>query len=145
MADGTMTTMQYPMQSRYLQPQQEGKHYIMGYIAARWPNFGAGKNAEQKRQMIAVWERDLADIPLALQKSALDAKASAGQLFPPSSPAELRRWCEEVQPSMTALDVAVYQTAIECDLLDADFCRRQIEKYRAAQAAGRNAYAGWEG
>ena len=51
-----MTTMQDPIQSWYLQPQQEGKHYIMGYIAARWPNFGAGKKAEQKRQMIAVWE-----------------------------------------------------------------------------------------
>ena len=134
-----MTTMQYPMQSGYLQPQQESKHYIMGYIAARWPNFGAGK------KMIAVWEQDLADIPLALQKAALDAKARAGQLFPPSSPVELRRWCEEVQPSMTALDVAVYQTALECNLLDADFCRRQIAKYNAAQAAGRNAYAGWEG
>ena len=46
---------------------------------------------------------------------------------------------------MTALDVAVYQTALECNLLDADFCRRQIAKYNAAQAAGRNAYAGWEG
>ena len=57
-----MTTMQYPMQSGYLQPQQESKHYIMGYIAARWPNFGAGKKSEQKRQMIAVWEQDLADI-----------------------------------------------------------------------------------
>ena len=126
-----MTTMQYPMQSGYLQPQQESKHYIMGYIAARWPNFGAGKKSEQKRQMIAVWEQDLADIPLALQKAALDAKARAGQLFPPSSPVELRRWCEEVQPSMTALDVAVYQTALECNLLDADFCRRQIAKYNA--------------
>ena len=72
-----MTTMQYPMQSGYLQPQQESKHYIMGYIAARWPNFGAGKKSEQKRQMIAVWEQDLADIPLALQKAALDAKARA--------------------------------------------------------------------
>ena len=145
MADGAMTTTQDPMQSGYLQPQQEGKHYIMGYIAARWPNFGTGKKAEQKRQMIAVWEQDLMDIPLALQKAALDAKARAGQLFPPSSPAELRCWCEEVQPSMTALDVAVYQTALECNLLDADFCRRQIAKYNAAQAAGRNAYAGWEG
>ena len=144
MADGAMTTMQDPMRSGYLQPQQEGKHYIMGYIAAMWANFGAGKSPDQKRQMIAAWEQALADIPPALQKVALDERIKAGQIYPPSSPAELRRWCNAVQQPMNEVDAAMYRTAMECGLLDADFCQRQIAKYHAAQAAGAAAYAGWD-
>lgn len=119
-------------------------HPIMGYIGAVWPNFGAGKTAEQKRMMIAVWEQALADIPLGLQRRAIDVQVRAGQKWPPSSPAELREWCDAVQPPMDALAAAFYRSSLETGVLDAAFCRRQLEKYDAARAAGRNAYAGWD-
>lgn len=124
-------------------PQAE-LHPIIGYIGAVWPNFGAGKTADQKRMMIAVWEQALADIPLGLQRRAIDAKVRAGQKWPPSSPAELREWCDAVQPPMDAVAAAFYRSSLETGVLDTEFCRRQLEKYEAARAAGRNAYAGWD-
>ena len=124
-------------------PQAE-LHPIMGYIGAVWPNFGAGKTADQKRMMIAVWEQALADIPLGLQRRAIDAKVRAGQKWQPSSPAELREWCDAVQPPMDAVAAAFYQSSLETGVIDAAFCRRQLEKYEAARAEGRNAYAGWD-
>lgn len=125
-------------------PAGKGLHYIMGYIAAIWPNFAAGRTPDQKRAMIAVWEKALADIPVPLQKAALDAKVRAGQVFPPSSPAELRAWCNEIQRPMDAWSVKLYTDAAQCGLLDAAFCQRQIQKYEATQKQGRSVYAGWE-
>ena len=122
----------------------EGLHYIMGYIAAVWPNFGTGRTPDQKRAMIAVWEQALSDIPVPLQKKAIDAKVRAGQVFPPSSPAELRNWCNEIQLPMQPWSVSWYRDMAELGILDPDFCQRQIEKYEAGVKAGRNVYAGWE-
>ena len=119
-------------------------HPVMGLIGTLWTNFGAGKTAAQKRQMIAAWESALDDIPVGLQVKAIRCKAQAGQVWPPSSPAEVRQWCDDMQPPMNGMDVLWYQTAMEEGLLDPDFCRRQIDKYNAAQAAGRVAYAGWD-
>lgn len=64
--------------------------------------------------------------------------------WPPSSPAELREWCDAVQPPMDALAAAFYRSSLETGVLDAKFCRRQLEKYEVARAEGRNAYAGWD-
>lgn len=122
----------------------KGVHFIMAYIAVLWPNFCAGMTAAQKQQVIKAWEGNLYDIPPALQKVALDERIKAGQIYPPSSPAELRRWCNAVQQPMNGMDAAMYRTAMECGLLDADFCQRQIAKYHAAGAAGAAAYAGWD-
>lgn len=119
-------------------------HPIMGYIGAVWPNFGAGKTAEQKRMMIAVWEQALADIPLGLQRRAIDAQVRAGQKWPPSSPAELREWCDAVQPPMDGLLEAWYRSCIETKVLDPKFCRQQIEKFETSREEGRNYYAGWD-
>lgn len=118
-------------------------HPVMAYIGAIWPNFAAGKTPQQKRTMIAAWESALADVPVGLQKKAIDRMVRAGQKWPPSSPAELREWCDAVQPPMDALAAAFYQSSLETGVLDAAFCRRQLEKYEAARAEGRNAYAGW--
>lgn len=126
------------------QSVEDGLHYIMGYIAAVWPNFGNGKTPAQKRSMIAVWEKALQDVPVKLQKEAIDRKVCAGQIFPPSSPAELITWCNEIRPPMTKWDAKMYADLAECGILDAAFCRRQIEKYEKAKAAGRSAYAGWD-
>ena len=125
-------------------PGGEGLHFIMGYIAALWPNFAAGRTPDQKRAMIAVWERALDDIPIKLQKAALDKKVRAGQLYPPSSPAELRTWCDEVQPPMQSWQVKWYADMAELGFFDPEFCRRQIEKFEAGEKAGRNVYVGWE-
>lgn len=141
MVHGAMTT-RYAALDRTEEPADI--HPVMGLIGALWPNFGAGKIAVQKRQMIAAWEAALDDIPVALQVKAIRCKAQAGQVWPPSSPAEVRQWCDAVQPPMNGMDVLWYQTAMEEGLLDPDFCRRQIDKYNAAQAAGRAAYAGWD-
>ena len=122
----------------------EGLHFIMGYIAALWPNFAAGRTPDQKRAMIAVWERALDDIPIMLQKAALDKKVRAGQLYPPSSPAELRTWCDEVQRPMQAWQVKWYADMAELGFFDPEFCKRQIEKFEAGEKAGRNVYVGWE-
>lgn len=43
-----------------------------------------------------------------------------------------------------ALFAAFYQSSLETGVLDAVFCRRQLEKYEASRAEGRNAYAGWD-
>lgn len=139
------TLMENPLRGAVTgaKPQAE-LHLIMGHIGAVWPNFGAGKTADQKRMMIAVWEQALADIPLGLQRRAIDAKVRGGQKWPPSSPAELREWCDAVQPPMDALAAAFYRSSLETGVLDATFCRRQLEKYEAARAEGRNAYAGWD-
>lgn len=126
------------------QPVDDGLHYIMGYIAAVWPNFGNGKTPAQKRSMIAVWEKALQDVPVKLQKEAIDRKVRAGQIFPPSSPAELISWCNEIRPPMTKWDAKMYADWAEDGFCDPDFCRRQIEKYEKAKAAGRSAYAGWD-
>ena len=140
-----MTLPETPMRGAVANTSvQKELHPIMGYIGAVWPNFGAGKTDAQKRAMIAVWEEALADIPLGLQRRAIDAKVRAGQKWPPSSPAELREWCDAVQPPMDGLAAAFYQSSLETGVLDAAFCRRQLEKYEAARAAGRNVYAGWE-
>ena len=122
-----------------LQAGQE-LHPVMAYIGALWPNFAAGKTPQQKRTMIAAWESALADVPVGLQKKAIDRMVRAGQKWPPSSPAELREWCNAVQKPMDGFDVAFYRSALETGVLDADFCREKIEKYRAAKG---NVYAGW--
>ena len=115
-------------------------HPVMAYIGAIWPNFAAGKTPQQKRTMIAAWESALADVPVGLQKKAIDRMVRAGQKWPPSSPAEMREWCNAVQKPMDGLDMAFYRSALETGVLDADFCRKQIEKYRTAKG---NVYAGW--
>lgn len=142
MADRALTEIPLRGAVAAAKPPEE-LHPIMGYIGAVWPNFGAGKTDEQKRRMIAAWERALEDIPLGLQRRAIDAKVRAGQKWPPSSPAELREWCDAVQPPMDALSAAFYRSAAGAGVLDADFCERQRQRYEKAQAEGRNAYAGW--
>lgn len=127
-------------------PQDAGAdiHPTMALIGALWANFGAGKTAQQKRQMIVSWETALADIPVGLQLEAVRRKAKAGQVWPPSSPAEIRQWCNEVQRPMNSFDRLWYQTCLEEGLLDPEHCRKQIEKYEKAQAVGRVCYAGWD-
>lgn len=125
-----------------LQAGQE-LHPIMAYIGALWPNFAAGKTPQQKRTMIAAWESALADVPVGLQKKAIDRMVRAGQKWPPSSPAELREWCDAVQKPMDGMSAAFYRSAACAGVLDADFCDRQRQRYEQAQAEGRNAYAGW--
>lgn len=141
MAHGAMTTTQAALDRP---ADQVDLHPVMGLIGALWANFGSGKNAMQKRQMIAAWEAALDDIPVTLQLEAIQRKARVGQVWPPSSPAEVRRWCDEVQAPMNGMDAAWYRTCIDEELLDANFCQHQIDKYNAAQAAGRAAYAGWD-
>lgn len=140
MVDRALTTAQTAL-DRPVEPVD--LHPVMGLIGALWPNFGAGKTAAQKRQMIAAWESALNDIPVGLQAKAIRCKAQAGQVWPPSSPAEIRQWCDDMQPPMNGMDVLWYQTAMEEGLLDPDFCRRQIDGYKAAKAAGRAYYSGW--
>lgn len=143
MADRSMTVSNTDL-TQQAQPVDDCLHYIMGYIAAVWPNFGSGKTPAQKRSMIAVWEKALQDVPVKLQKEAIDRKVRAGQIFPPSSPAELIAWCNEIRPPMTKWDAKMYADLAECGILDAAFCQRQIDRYDAAQKAGSFAYAGWE-
>lgn len=141
MADRAMTVAQTAL-DRSAEPVD--LHPVMGLIGALWANFGTGKTAMQKRQMMAAWEMALDDIPVKLQLEAIRRKARAGQVWPPSSPAEVRKWCEEVQKPMDGMDAAWYRSCIETGVLDVNFCARQIEKYNAAQAAGRVAYTGWD-
>lgn len=141
MANGAMTVAQTAL-DRSAEPAD--LHPVMGLIGALWTNFGNGKTAVQKRQMMAAWETALDDIPVKLQLEAVKQKARAGQVWPPSSPAEVRKWCDAVQAPMNGMDVAWYRTCIETGLLDASFCQHQIDKYNAARAAGRAAYAGWD-
>lgn len=143
MADRSITVSNTAL-TQQAQPVENGLHYIMGYIAAVWPNFGSSKAPAQKRLMITVWEQALQDIPVKLQKAAIDAKIRAGQLFPPSSPAELRVWCNEIQRPMDDGTAKWYADMAELGFFDPDFCQRQIDKYEAAKKEGRNAYAGWE-
>lgn len=63
-----------------LQAGQE-LHPVMAYIGAIWPNFAAGKTPQQKRTMIAVWESALADIPVGLQKKAINEIVLRGTAF----------------------------------------------------------------
>lgn len=119
-------------------------HLVMAYIGAIWTNFAAGKTPQQKRAMIAAWESALADIPVGLQKKAIDRMVRAGQKWPPSSPAEVRKWCEEVQKPMNGMDAAWYRSCRDTGVMDAGFCAYQIEKYNRALAAGHAAYAGWD-
>ena len=137
MADGAMTPA-----NGALSAGQE-LHPVMAYIGAIWTNFVAGKTTQQKRAMIAAWESALADIPVGLQKKAIDRMVRAGQKWPPSSPAELREWCDAVQKPMDGMSAAFYRSAAGAGVLDADFCDRQRQRYEQAQAEGRNAYAGW--
>lgn len=118
-------------------------HPVMAYIGAIWTNFATGKTPQQKRIMIAAWEAALKDIPVGLQKKAIDRMVRAGQKWPPSSPAELREWCDAVQKPMDGMSAAFYRSAESTGVLDADFCARQRQRYEKAQAEGRNAYAGW--
>ena len=141
MADRAMTAAQAGL-DRPVEPVD--LHPVMGLIGALWPNFGAGKTAAQKWQMIVAWESALDDIPVGLQVKAIRCKVQAGQVWPPNSPAEVRRWCDEVQAPMNGMDAAWYRTCIDEELLDANFCQHQIDKYNAAQAAGWAAYAGWD-
>lgn len=143
MAYGAITVSNTDL-TQQAQPVEDGLHYIMGYIAAVWPNFGNGKTPAQKRSMIAVWEKALQDVPVKLQKEAIDRKVRAGQIFPPSSSAELRKWCNEISPPMDAWTAKRYAEWAEDGFCDSDFCRRQIEKYEKAKAAGRSAYVGWD-
>lgn len=119
-------------------------HPVMGLIAALWTNFGSGKTAVQKRQMMAAWETALDDIPVKLQLEAIRRKRDSGQLRPPSSPNEVRKWCDEIKKPMDGFDVLFYRSCKETSVLDASKCDHEIEKYNAAQAAGRAAYAGWD-
>lgn len=141
MANGAMTVAQAALN---LPADPVELHPVMGLIGALWANFGSGKNAVQKRQMMAAWETALDDIPVKLQLEAVKRKARAGQVWPPSSPAEVRQWCDAVQAPMNGMDVAWYRTCIGTGLLDAGFCQHQIDKYNAARADGRAAYAGWD-
>lgn len=141
MADRAMTVAQTALDRR---AESVDLHPVMGLIGALWTNFGNGKTSMQKRQMMAAWETALDDIPVKLQLEAVKRKARAGQVWPPSSPAEVRQWCDAVQPPMNGMDVAWYRTCIETGLLDASFCQHQIDKYNAARASGRAAYAGWD-
>lgn len=141
MADRAMTVAQTAI-DRPAEPVE--LHPVMGLIGALWTNFGNGKTAVQKRQMMAAWEEALSDIPVDLQLEAVCRKARTGQIWPPSSPAEVRKWCEEVQKPMDGMDAAWYRSCMETGVLDADFCAHQIEKYNQALAAGCAAYAGWD-
>ena len=143
MADRQITTA---AQGGQLRPQEAGEaiHPVMALIGALWANFGAGKSKAQKVQMIKGWEDALSDIPVGLQLEAVRRKAKAGQVWPPSSPAEIRQWCNEVQRPMNSFDRLWYQACLEEGLLDPEHCRKQIEKYETAQAAGRVCYAGWD-
>lgn len=139
MDDRAMTTVQ-------INPEEIGKqiHPVMALIASTWTNFAAGKQASQKKQIIISWESALADIPVDLQLEAIKKKAREGQVWPPSSPNEVRSWCNQIQTPMNGTDALWYRTAIEEGLLDPDFCRRQIAGYEAAKADGRVYYAGWD-
>ena len=137
MVDGAMTAA-----NGALRAGQE-VHPVMAYIGAIWTNFAAGKTPQQKRAMIAAWESALADIPVGLQKKAIDRMVRAGQRWPPSSPAELREWCDAVQKPIDGMSAAFYRSAAGAGVLDADFCDRQRQRYEKAQAEGLNAYAGW--
>ena len=143
MADRKMIA-QAPAASLQANEQRESLHPVMGLIGAIWANFGAGKTATQKRLMVAAWEAALEDIPVAIQLEAIRRKVKAGQVWPPSSPAEIRQWCNEVQRPMTSFDRLWYQTCLEEGLLDPEHCRKQIENYETAQAAGRVCYTGWD-
>ena len=138
MVDGAMTPA-----NGALSAGQE-LHPVMAYIGAIWTNFADGKTTQQKRAMIAAWESALADIPVGLQKKAIDRMVRAGQKWPPSSPAELREWCDAVQKPMDGMSAAFYRSAAGAGVLEADFCNRQRQRYEQAQAEGRNAYAGWD-
>lgn len=140
MADRAMTVAQTAL-DRPAEPVD--LHPVMGLIGALWTNFGNGKTAVQKRRMMAAWETALDDIPVKLQLEAIKRKARAGQVWPPSSPAELREWCDAVQKPMDGMSAAFYRSAAGAGVLDADFCERQRQRYEKAQAEGRNAYAGW--
>lgn len=141
MVYGAMTPAQTALDN---QTNAKDLHPVMGLIGALWANFGKGKTAVQKRQMMAAWENALIDIPVKLQLEAVRRKAQTGQVWPPASPAEVRKWCDEVQKPMDGMDAAFYQSCIDTELLDSDFCKHQIDKYKAAQSAGRAAYAGWD-
>lgn len=125
---------------------EDGKqvHPVMALIASTWTNFAAGKKAEQKRQIILAWESALSDIPIGVQLEAIKRKAKENHVWPPSSPAEVRDWCNEVQKPMNGMDILCYQTAKEEDLIDRDFCQRQIDKYNKAKAENKVTYAGWD-
>ena len=141
MDDRSMTT------ASNLPPASEnGKqvHPVMALIASTWMNFAAGKKAEQKRQIILDWESALSDIPVGLQLEAIKRKAMQNHVWPPSSTAEVRAWCNEVQKTMNGMDALWYQTAKEENLLDPDFCQKQIDKYNRAKAENKVAYAGWD-
>lgn len=126
------------------QSEAETIHPVMGLIAALWTNFGSGKNAVQKRQMMEAWETALDDIPVKLQLLAIEKKARSGHVWPPSSPAEIRTWCNEVQLPMDGMDVQFYQSCIDTGVLEKEFCQRQIDKYKAAKVDGRIVYAGFD-
>lgn len=141
MAHGAMTVAREAL-GRQAGPEK--LHPVMGMIGALWSNFGNGKTDPQKRRMMVLWEEALSDIPVDLQLEAVCRKARTGQIWPPSSPAEVRKWCEEVQKPMDGMDAAWYRSCMETGVLDADFCAHQIEKYNQALAAGHAAYAGWD-
>lgn len=141
MADRAMTVAQTAL-DRPAEPVD--LHPVMGLIGALWTNFGNGKTSMQKRQMMAAWETDLDDIPVKLQLLAIKKKARSGHVWPPSSPAEIRTWCNEVQLPMDGMDVQFYQSCIETGVLEKEFCQRQIDKYKAAKADGRIVYAGFD-
>lgn len=132
--------------AKVLVPQQPAPdmHPVLGLIGTLWTNFASGKTAMQKRQIVAAWESALADIPVGLQLEAVRRKARSGHVWPPTSPAEIRKWCDEVQKPISRADVLWFRQCIGTGVLDDDFCKRQIEKYKAAKAAGVSAYAGWE-
>lgn len=141
MANGAMTVAQAALN---LPADPVELHPVMGLIGALWTNFGNGKTAVQKRQMMAAWETALDDIPVKLQLEAIRRKKGAGQLWPPSSPNEVRKWCDEAKKPMDEFDVLFYKSCKETGILDALRCDHEIEKYNAARAAGRAAYAGWD-
>lgn len=139
MADRKIITT-VPAASLQANEQGESLHPVMGLIGAIWANFGAGKTANQKRLMVAAWEAALEDIPVEIQLDAILRKSKEGQLWPPRSPAEIRKWCDEIHRPMTSLDELWYRTCLEEGLLDPDLCRRQLEKYQEAKAAGKSCY-----
>lgn len=125
--------------------QESGeKHPVMAYIAAKWPNFCAGKTAQQKKMILGVWEAAMQGYPMSLLIAAINACAEASPNFPPSSAEVILEQCNKIQRPMNAMDAKWYADMAELEILDAGFCAKQIAKYKASQAAGRNAYAGWD-
>lgn len=139
-----MTTVS-PVMGAVDDTRQGGElHSVMAYIKSTWPNFCLRETAQQKKLIMVAWENKMHGYPLSLLKAAIDACAKANPKYPPNSAEVITARCDQIQRPMDALDAKWYADMAELGIMDADFCAKQIAKYRAAKAAGRNAYAGWD-